>query len=154
MLRTAIDTETGAVLDLEWEEPVAARRPKDARQSEPFAITFPQGMRQLAKLDLTGTDWAVLLHLVGIMGFEDAFKASSTLTGVALGLDRRNVARSMSRLKARGVLIDRGRAMVLINPDYFWRGRIAQRLAMLARLETEKATKNRSGSAAEDGAPR
>lgn len=152
---TAIDQGTGAVFDLEWEQAVPARRPRDQRATEPFAIAFPAGVRQLAELDLTGTDWDVLMELVGMMGFEDAFEASPTKVGELLGLDRRNVARSLGRLKAKGVLIDRGRAMVLINPDYFWRGRIPKRLEMLHRLDRERQVagagpKNRSGSAAGD----
>lgn len=151
--RTAIDVETGTVLQLEWQEPVLSRRPKDARQSEPFAIAFPSGMRQLAKMDLTGADWAVLLQLVGHMAFEDAFKYRTGELADELGMKAQNVSRSIRRLTDRNILIPRGPRMTLINPDYFWRGRIAQRLAMLHRLAAE-TTKNRSGSAAKEGSAR
>lgn len=133
--RRATDPETGQVLDLEWEETLK-RRPADLQKSaEPFGLIFPDAVARLAQLDLTGADLTVLLHLVGIMGFEEPFTASPLKIGQVLGMKGPNVSRSLARLRREGILLNMPHRKVLIHPDYFWRGSLRARVHMLARLE-------------------
>lgn len=144
--RTYLDEDSGEQKTLVHEEPVKRRPPKDSRSKEPFAIAFPEGMRQLAMLPLTQTDWAVLMHLVGIMGFEEPFTASPTKIGAALGLDRFAPSRSLRHLRGLGIILDVDRKNIWLHPDFFWRGSLTKRVELLIRLN--RAEKNRAADAA------
>ena len=140
--RAYVDVETGETRMFRTEEALKKRPPRDMRSLEPFAMIFPDAIAKLALLGLTTTDWRVLMHLVGIMGFEDPFRYSAKEIGVAIDVHRNNVSRSISRLKELGILIDLGHRRVYIHPDYFWRGSLKARIQVMHHLE-----KNRSGSA-------
>ena len=84
--KTYVDVETGESFVFATEEALKKRPPRDMRSLEPFGMIFPDAVAKLATMGLTSADWNVLIHLVGIMGFEDAFRYSSKEIGAALGL--------------------------------------------------------------------
>lgn len=152
--RVYVDVESGEERTLMHEEPLRRRPPKDLRSREPFTMGFPEGLSALALMPLTGDDWSVLAHLVGIMGYEEDFKAGPTEIGEALGRDKRNVSRSLGHLHRLGVTIPAGRARVWIHPDYFWRGSVSARMRLLQQIAKkssaaprEEATDEAAGSA-------
>lgn len=140
--KTYVDVETGESFVFATEEALKKRPPRDMRSLEPFGMIFPEAVAKLATMGLTSADWNVLMHLVGIMGFEDSFRYSSKEIGAALGIRPNNVSRSIVKLKELGILIDLGQRRIYIHPDYFWRGSLKARIQVMHHLE-----KNRSGSA-------
>lgn len=134
----------GNVVTLTHDEPVKTRRPRDTRENEAFVLGYLNGATLLARMNLTGTDLAVLFALVARMGYDEPFRYKNTEVAAELGLAAQSVSRSTTRLKQRGVLLDMGNRSVIIHPSYFWRGTKPGRMAMLHRLD-----KNSSGYAAE-----
>lgn len=136
---TAIDQDTGAVLALEWSEPLKKRPGRHPRAIEPFCIVFPEGMARLISSDLTGGDLRVFWQLVAIMAFEQPFPYSTNAIAEATGIRKQNVSRSIGRLRRDGFIIDVDRH-ILLDPYIVWRGSLPSRMHWLARLEKPRTT--------------
>lgn len=130
--RVYVDTETGQQHVFEHEEPLRKRVPKISRTKEPFFMGFPEAMPALLSMPLTQTDLRVVLALLGTMAFEEEFPASPTELASMLDTNKGHIARSLRHLKDLGVLIEKGRGMVMVNPHFFWRGSVAARVGLLS----------------------
>lgn len=129
------DEDTGVVHNFISEEKVQSRRPRDTRTNETFGLIYVESIPRLLAMDLNKTDWELLLHLISLMQFEAPFIASPTKIGLALGIDRRNVAPRMTRLVRLGLVWKVARARIWINPNFAWRGGTPMRMQTIYEYE-------------------
>lgn len=108
------------------------------RENKRFYLGYMDGAVDLANLNLTGTEFRVLLALIPQAQSNDSFTYSNKAVANALGIDHSRVSTAVRRLRELGVLLHVGpaRNRVIINPRYFWVGDRTHRV--LWQLELKK----------------
>lgn len=80
----------------------------------------------LAKSNLTGTDFKVLMKLLGQLDFDNLIQIEQAEIARQLGMHRPDVNKSIKRLVELGSLLEGpriGRSRTYrLNPDYGWKG--------------------------------
>lgn len=124
---------SGEIVTGTYEEPIRPK-PRDRMSSEAFRMIYPEGASRLLGLD--GAELRLLWYIItDLMVWEGPFGISPTEAGKVLDRFPQGVSRSIRILKERGVLIDRGRRMVMVHPRIAWFGHDPSRRAYLKGIE-------------------
>ncbi len=93
-----------------------------------YVSMFRHGFEHIAKLKLTGTDYAVLLILLSRIEYENWIRVSQKTMAEKLNMTRPQVSTAIKKLVEKNILIkeqdpsDEGRMLYRFNPSIGWRG--------------------------------
>ena len=108
-----------------------------------YVSMFRHGFEHLAKLKLTGTDYAVLLILLSRIEYENWIRVSQKTMAQKLNMTRPQVSTSIKKLVEKNILIkepdpsDEGRMLYRFNPSVGWRGDTQQWFEITAERELQ-----------------
>lgn len=123
-----IDTETGEVLD---GGKVIYVPPK--LRIKGFFMADQKGFEELAKSDLTGEAFRVLMLMMGRMDYENAITLSQKEIGEALTMKKQNVSRAIKSLRSAGVFEAESDHVIHLATELGWKGKVQN-------LRTRQAT--------------
>ena len=83
-----------------------------------------KGFEKLAKSDLNGEAFKVLMLIMGRMDFENVVTISQKEIGNALAMKKQNVSRAMHSLRAAGVFEAEASHIVHMATELGWKGKV------------------------------
>ena len=138
-----VDTESGEVIDggrLIYVPPKL--------RIKGFFMANQQGFEELAKSDLTGEAFKVLMLMMGRMNYENAITISQKEIAETLTMKKQNVSRAIKSLRSAGVFEAESDHVVHLATELGWKGKVANLKKRQSALFKE--SRDRSGPTAED----
>ena len=89
-----------------------------------FFMADQKGFEKLAKSDLNGEAFKVLMLIMGRMDFENVVTISQKEIGNALAMKKQNVSRAMHSLRAAGVFEAEASHIVHMATELGWKGKV------------------------------
>ena len=114
-----IDTETGEVLD---GGKMIYVPPK--LRIKGFFMADQKGFEELAKSDLTGEAFKVLMLMMGRMDYENVITLSQKEIGEALTMKKQNVSRAIKSLRSAGVFEAESDHVIHLATELGWKGKV------------------------------
>lgn len=114
-----IDTNTGEMLD----DGVTIHIPRKLR-IKGFFMANQQGFEELAKSNLTGEAFKVLLLMIGRMDYENAISIRPTEIAEVLKMHKQNVSRALKSLRTAGVFERESVNVIHLATEFGWKGKV------------------------------
>lgn len=138
-----VDTESGEVIDggrLIYVPPKL--------RIKGFFMANQQGFEELAKSDLTGEAFKVLMLMMGRMDYENAITISQKEIAETLTMKKQNVSRAIKSLRSAGVFEAESDHVVHLATELGWKGKVANMKKRQSALFKE--SRDRSSPTAAD----
>ena len=140
-----IDTESGEVLD---DGRMIYVPPK--MRIKGFFMADQKGFEELAKSNLTGEAFKVLMLMMGRMDYENAITISQKEIAEALKMKKQNVSRAIKSLRSAGVFEAETDHVRHLATELGWKGKVANMRKRQSALFKESREQN--GPSADDWA--
>lgn len=127
-----IDTETGEVLD----GGKMIYVPRKLR-IKGFFMADQKGFEELAKSDLTGEAFRVLMLMMGRMDYENAITISQKEIGETLTMKKQNVSRAIKSLRSAGLFEAESEHVIHLATELGWKGKVQNLRARQTELFRE-----------------
>lgn len=114
-----LDTETGEML----EEGITVHIPRRLK-IKGFFMANQNGFEMLAKMELKGESYKVLLFLLGRMDYENTINITQKEISEELNMKKQNVWRAIQALRVACVLNSETVHLMALDPEYGWKGKV------------------------------
>jgi len=108
-------------------------------------MAMQEGFEELAKSDLTGEAFRVLLLMMSRMNYENAITMSQKEIAETLTMKKQNVSRAIKSLRTAGVFEAETDHVIHLATDLGWKGKVAnmrKRQSELLKDSGERSTMN------------
>lgn len=139
-----VDLDTGEVLE---EGFIAYIAPKRQNAFGNWIAMAQNMMEVVAKSNLTGTDFKVLMMVLSRLDYENLLVINQSELAESIGLTRHHFSRSMAKLVNEGIILKGPKIGVSrsfrLNPTYGWKGTASNhKKAVKSHLEVIKGGKD------------